>query len=110
LARELAAVGLTASQVTELHGSVLVGRHNQASLGRSVADGGEHGFIKLVADPVKRTLLGGTIYGPHAGEMIHEIALAVQLGVKIDALGEVVRAFPTYSEGITVAALKARVE
>lgn len=110
LVRELASVGLTAKEVIELHGSVLVGRHNQSSLGRSVADGGEHGFIKLVADPVKRTLLGGTIYGPHAGEMIHEIALAVQLGVKIDALGQVVRAFPTYSEGITIAALRARIE
>lgn len=110
LAQEFASVGQTAASIAEEKGSVLVGRHNQASLGRSITDGGNGGMIKLVADPIKRTLLGGTIYGPHAGEMIHEIALAVHLGVKIDVLGEMIRAFPTYSEGITVAAHSARIE
>lgn len=101
---EVGSVGMTEAEVQKEHGQVLVGRYKVASLGRAVTDHARFGLIKLVAHPKTRVLLGAHIISPHAGEVIHEAALALQLGAKIDVLAGMIHAFPTYAEGLKAAA------
>lgn len=63
------------------------------------------GFVKLITDK-KGVLLGGTIVSPHAGEMIHELALAVKHGLTADDIAQTPHAFLSWSEAIRVAASK----
>ncbi len=65
------------------------------------------GFVKLVADK-SGTLLGATIVAPHAGEMIHELALAIQHDMSASQLANTPHSFLSWSEAIRVAALRLR--
>ncbi len=78
---------------------------------RAVTAGRTEGFVKLLAGPRRLTgragggrILGATIVAPHAGEMIHEIALAMRTGMYTGRLAQTVHAYPTYSAGIRSAA------
>jgi pyruvate/2-oxoglutarate dehydrogenase complex dihydrolipoamide dehydrogenase (E3) component len=66
--------------------------------------------VKLVADPKSGKILGAHAICPHAGELIHEAALAIYLGATIDTIAEMIHAFPTYSEGLKAAAAAAVIE
>lgn len=101
---EVASVGLTEAQVMEEHGAVFVGSYDIGTLGRSVTEDERLGFIKIVAHPKTKQILGGHAICPHAGEMIHEIALAMYLNAQMEDLASMIHAFPTYSEGIKAAA------
>lgn len=101
---EVASVGMTQAEVLAKKKSVLVGRYETSVLGRSVTDRGKGGMVKLVADPKTRKLLGAHAICPHAGELIHEAALAISLGARIDALAGMIHAFPTYAEALKGAA------
>ncbi len=68
------------------------------------------GFVKLVAHPKTRKLLGAHMIGERAGEVIHEAALAIYLNATIDKIATMIHAYPTYSEGLKAAAGMARVE
>ncbi|PJA47646.1 dihydrolipoyl dehydrogenase, partial [Candidatus Uhrbacteria bacterium CG_4_9_14_3_um_filter_36_7] len=61
-------------------------------------------FIKMIIQTKTRTILGAHLIGPRAGDIIHEIALAIHLQIKVDVLDEMIHAFPTYAEAITEAA------
>jgi pyruvate/2-oxoglutarate dehydrogenase complex dihydrolipoamide dehydrogenase (E3) component len=63
------------------------------------------GFIKIIADK-KGVILGGSIVAPRAGEMIHELTLATQWKMKASKLQYTMHAFPTWSQGIRIAASK----
>lgn len=63
------------------------------------------GFVKIITDK-KGVILGGTIVAPHAGEMIHELALAVKHGLTADDIAQTPHAFLSWSEAIRVAASK----
>ncbi|MBI4435522.1 NAD(P)/FAD-dependent oxidoreductase [Candidatus Uhrbacteria bacterium] len=107
---EVASVGMTQAQAKEKYGDVLVGRYEIGSLGRAVTDHAAGGLVKLVAHPKTRKLLGAHLICPHAGEMIHEAALAIELGSTIDKVAGMIHAFPTYAEGLKAAASLAKVE
>jgi dihydrolipoamide dehydrogenase len=62
------------------------------------------GFLKLVADPKRRVLVGGVAVGPEAGEWIGQVTLAVRAGVSIDVLRDTIQPFPTFSEAVFFAA------
>jgi pyruvate/2-oxoglutarate dehydrogenase complex dihydrolipoamide dehydrogenase (E3) component len=64
---------------------------------RAATDGAADGFVKLLATPGGR-LLGAAILAPHAGELIHECALALKQGLKLSALSGLIHAYPTYSQ------------
>lgn len=101
---EVASVGLTEAQARERGHDVAVGRQTFSGVARARATGETHGFIKLVADHDTGRLLGGHILGPSAGELIHEIALALVMGATVDDLGGAIHVHPTLSEGINAAA------
>ncbi|MDA1038126.1 MAG: NAD(P)/FAD-dependent oxidoreductase [bacterium] len=101
---EVASVGLTEEQAVETKKKILIGKFPIAGLGRSVTDGTRVGIVKIVVDAKTRKILGGHIIGERAGEMIHEISLALYLGAKVDALSDMIHAYPTYSEAVAAAA------
>ncbi len=107
---EVASVGMTQKEAADANGKSLVGRHHIASLGRAVTDHTRFGLLKIVAHPKTRKVLGGHMIGERAGEVIHEIALAIYLGATIDKLANMIHAYPTYSEAVAAAAASAKIE
>ena len=67
-------------------------------------DGHRDGLIKLIADKKTRNVVGGHMVGERAGEVIHEVALAMYGNLTIDHLADMIHAYPTYSEAVTAAA------
>lgn len=107
---EVASVGMTEAQVKDKHGSALVGTAKIGSLGRSVTEQTRTGMVKVVGHPENGQVLGGHIMAERAGEMIHELALAMHLRATVEKVGDMIHAFPTYSEAIAAAAATADIE
>ena len=107
---EVASVGETEDVLSQKFGQLLIGRSLVSHLGRGITDNQHQGLIKIIAHPKTRKILGGHIIGPNAGELIHEIALAMHLNTTVDKLGSLIHAFPTYSEGVMVAANSVELE
>jgi pyruvate/2-oxoglutarate dehydrogenase complex dihydrolipoamide dehydrogenase (E3) component len=94
---ELAHVGLTEAQAREAGGEVRTLSESFAHNDRALAEARNEGLIKVVVDGRGR-LLGATIVGPHAGEMIGFWALAINRKVKLSALAGLILPYPTLSE------------
>ncbi|MDO4905892.1 MAG: dihydrolipoyl dehydrogenase [Lautropia sp.] len=75
-----------------------------AASGRAVANGRDEGFTKLLFDPETHRVLGGGIVGTHAGDMIGEIALAIEMGADAADIGHTIHPHPTLGESIGMAA------
>ncbi|MBI2589486.1 NAD(P)/FAD-dependent oxidoreductase [Candidatus Berkelbacteria bacterium] len=104
---ELASVGLTEAELEAKHRPHLVARADINSLGRALTDGTGEGFVKLLVDPQEGKILGSTIVSPRAGELIHEVALAMKVQADVRQIADLIHAFPTYSEAISSAAHRA---
>lgn len=72
------------------------------NLARASTSHSFYGFVKIITNK-KGVILGGSIVAPHAGEMIHEIALAIKCGVTAEELSDMIHVYPTYSEAIAAA-------
>lgn len=99
---EVAAVGPTESQLQQRKI-----RYNKAitpisAIGRSNTSQQKTGLVKILANP-KGRLLGGSIIAPRAGEMIHELAVAVKANLTANDLAQTIHAFPTWSEAVRLA-------
>lgn len=106
---EVARVGMSEAQAAASGGRVAVVPLSQ--IDRAITAGEEEGFVKLIAGPRRVTanlaggrILGATIVAPRAGEMIHEVALAMRVGAFTGRLAQTVHAYPTWSTGIRKAA------
>ena len=62
------------------------------------------GFVKLIADPKRRVLVGAVAVGPEAGEWLQQVALAIRAEVTVDVLRDTIQPYPTFSEAIFYAA------
>ena len=62
------------------------------------------GFVRLVADPERRVLVGGVAVGPEAGEWLQQVTLAIRAEVPVDVLRDTIQPFPTFSEAVSFAA------
>ena len=71
---------------------------------RAIADGEEHGFVKIHVREGTDTILGATVVARHAGEMINEISLAIVAGIGLGGIARVIHAYPTQAEAIRMAA------
>jgi pyruvate/2-oxoglutarate dehydrogenase complex dihydrolipoamide dehydrogenase (E3) component len=96
---ELARVGLTEQEAQEQGVRAQVGRLNFSDVERGHLMLEQRGMIKVVADEEKH-VLGATVLGPHADELIHEFALAIKAGLKTHDILSLIHAYPTLSEGI----------
>ncbi len=96
---ELAQVGLTLDQAREHHGDrVTCARYELSALDRAITDGRTAGFCELVGDRRGR-LMGATVVGAAAGEVVAELVARVKNGDRIDSESTTVHAYPTMSEG-----------
>lgn len=102
---DVAQVGLTEDDCRRRDLSVKKSIAPLSIVARSNTADFRDGFVKLISDK-KGVILGGTIVAPHAGEMIHEVALAVKHGLTATQLAETPHAFLTWSEAVRVAAQK----
>ncbi len=93
---ELARVGLTEQQAREQGIEPTVLRFEFKDNDRAITEVETQGFYKLVTH--KGKILGASILGPHAGELIHEIVLAMQAGAKIGAISAAIHAYPTLAQ------------
>ena len=71
---------------------------------RSLIDGYPAGFVKVISDPATRVVLGGTVVGHRASELIAPIALAVTARLRVDLLFDTIMVHPSLSESISEAA------
>ncbi|MEA1889367.1 MAG: mercuric reductase [Pseudomonadota bacterium] len=93
---ELARVGITEQQAKEKCINVDVLRFSFNDIDRALAEVETAGEMKLISR--KGKVLGATILGPHAGELIHEIVLAMQAGLKISDISATIHAYPTLAQ------------
>ncbi|MEK7572024.1 MAG: NAD(P)/FAD-dependent oxidoreductase [Patescibacteria group bacterium] len=99
---EVASVGITEIEAKEKGLRIKTGITAIAVLGRANTENEFDGFVKVITN-TKGVILGGSIVSPRAGEMIHEIALAMQYRAKASDLASMIHAYPTYSEAIKIA-------
>ena len=102
---EVATVGLTEAQAKEAGHEVKIGRFPFAGNGRAKANFAAEGFVKIVADAKTDRILGAHVIGPMAGDLIHEVCVAMEFGAAAEDLARTCHAHPTYSEAIREAAL-----
>lgn len=106
---EVAWVGLTEDQAKAQGIKVKKGLFPWAASGRAIANGRDEGFTKLLFDDSPEAhghgrILGGGIVGTHAGDMIGEIALAIEMGADTVDIGKTIHPHPTLGESIGMAA------
>jgi dihydrolipoamide dehydrogenase len=101
---EVAWVGLTEDEAKAKGIKVEKGHFPWAASGRAVANGRAEGFTKLLFDAETHRIVGGTIVGTNAGDMIGEIALAIEMGADGVDIGKTIHPHPTLGESIGMAA------
>jgi dihydrolipoyl dehydrogenase len=101
---EVAWVGLTETEARERGTRFTKGTFPWVANGRSLSLGREDGFTKLLFDPDTRRVLGGGIVGTNAGELISEVALAIESGLDAADIGLTIHPHPTLSETVAGAA------
>ena len=101
---EVAWVGVTEDQAKREARSVEVAKFPWAASGRAIANGADYGFTKLIFDSETHRVIGGTIVGPAAGDMIGEVALAIEMGCDAVDIGKTIHPHPTLGESIGMAA------
>jgi dihydrolipoamide dehydrogenase len=101
---EIAWVGLTEDEAKKNGTKVGVAKFPWAASGRAIANARDEGFTKLIFDAENHRTLGGGIVGLGAGDLISEIALAVEMGADATDIGKTIHPHPTTSESVGMAA------
>jgi len=96
---EVARVGLTETEAGEQSDRVQTYRYEFADLDRAIVDGHDIGFVKVVTKPNGK-ILGATVVGTGAGELLMPLVLAMKRGMKLPQLSQVIYPYPTMAEGI----------
>jgi len=97
---EIASVGLREHQVKEKNIKYKVGRFQFRALGKAHAMGEISGLFKIISDEETDKILGAHIIGPHASDLIHEVAVAMEGGLTVNAIAHTIHAHPTLAEGV----------
>jgi dihydrolipoamide dehydrogenase len=102
---EVASVGETEESLKEQSRSYKAGKFSFMGNGRAKANFAADGFVKILADAQTDRILGAHIIGPMAGDLLHEICVAMEFGAAAEDLARTCHAHPTYSEAVREAAL-----
>ena len=97
---EIAWVGVTEDDAKKQGLKYGVGRFPWAASGRAIANGRDEGFTKLLFDEETHRVIGGGIVGTSAGELISEVALAIEMGADATDVGKTIHPHPTLSEPV----------
>ena len=95
---EVARVGLSETEAAEQGIEVEVTRYGIDDLDRAIADGEDHGYVKVLTAPGSDRILGATLVGYHAGELISEFVLAMKHGIGLNKILGTIHIYPTLAE------------
>jgi dihydrolipoyl dehydrogenase len=101
---EVGRVGLTEEAAREAGLDVVIGTGRLGANGKALALGETLGFCRLVVERASDRLVGATIMGPHATDLIHELGIAILYGISAREVGLMIHAHPTVSEAVMDAA------
>ncbi|WP_276966585.1 dihydrolipoyl dehydrogenase [Metallibacterium scheffleri] len=101
---EIAWVGVSEREAKEKGLAIEVARFPWAASGRALGMDRSEGFSKLIFDAQTRRVVGGGIVGVHAGDLIAEVALAIEMGAEAADIGHTIHPHPTLSETVAMAA------
>ena len=102
---EVAAVGKTEEELKKLNINYKVGKFPFMANSRAKVNNETEGFVKILADSKTDKVLGVHIIGPHSGDMIAEMAIAMEFGASSEDIARTCHAHPTHTEAIKEAAL-----
>jgi len=102
---EVASIGKTEEQLKESNTEYKIGKFSFMANSRAKAIDDAEGFVKILADKNTDRVLGAHIIGPHAGELIAEIGVAMEFGASAEDIARTCHAHPTFSEAVKEAAL-----
>lgn len=102
---EIAVVGISEKEAKKQNIDIVVGTFPFAANGKALTLGEARGFVKIIKEKSTDKILGAAIIGPHATDLIHELAIAVKNGLKDTDIIKTIHAHPTTSESIHEAAL-----
>jgi len=102
---EIASVGITEKTAKEQGLSVKVGKFPFGANGKALTQGERRGFVKIITEEKTGIILGGAIIGPHATDLIHEVAVAVKNKLTAEQVINTVHAHPTTAEAVHEALL-----
>ena len=102
---EVASIGKTEEQLKELDIKYKIGKFSFMANSRAKAIDDAEGFVKILADEKTDKVLGAHLIGPHAGELIAEIGIAMEFGASSEDIARTCHAHPTFSEAVKEAAL-----
>lgn len=101
---EVARVGLSEDEARAQGVAVEVTKYGIDDLDRAIADSADHGFVKVLTTPGSDRILGATIVGEHAGDLLTEFVLAMKHGIGLNKLLGTIHIYPTLSEANKYAA------
>ena len=101
---EVAWVGVGEDEAKKAGRTIEVAKFPWAASGRAIANGADYGFTKLIFDVETHRVIGGSIVGPSAGDMIGEVCLAIEMGCDATDIGKTIHPHPTLGESIGMAA------
>jgi dihydrolipoamide dehydrogenase len=101
---EVAWVGLTEDEAKKRGIAIEKGVFPWAASGRAIANGRDEGFTKLIFDAQTHRVVGGGIVGTHAGDLISEVVLAIEMGADAIDIGKTIHPHPTLGESVGMAA------
>ncbi len=101
---EIAWVGVTETEAKAKGLKIGVGKFPWAASGRAIGIGRTEGFTKLIFDETSHRIVGAGIVGVHAGDLIAEAALAIEMGCEVEDIGHTIHPHPTLSESVGMAA------
>ncbi|WP_115528966.1 dihydrolipoyl dehydrogenase [Xanthomonas arboricola] len=101
---EIAWVGVTENEAKAKGLKVGVAKFPWAASGRAIGIGRTEGFTKLIFDEDTHRIIGGAIVGVHAGDLLAEIGLTIEMGAEAEDIGHTIHAHPTLSESVGMAA------
>ena len=102
---EVASIGKTEEQLKQSKTKYKIGKFSFMANSRAKAIDDAEGFVKILADETTDKVLGAHIIGPHAGELIAEIGVAMEFGASSEDIARTCHAHPTFSEAVKEAAL-----
>lgn len=102
---EVASIGKTEEQLKEKNIKYKIGKFSFMANSRAKAIDDAEGFVKILADETTDKVLGAHLIGPHAGELIAEIGVAMEFGASSEDIARTCHAHPTFSEAVKEAAL-----
>ena len=102
---EVASIGMTEEQLKEKNIKYKIGKFSFMANSRAKAIDDAEGFVQMLADEKTDKVLGAHLIGPHAGELIAEIGIAMEFGASSEDIARTCHAHPTFSEAVKEAAL-----